>query len=144
MKVNFLKYISIFVLVSSLVSCNALVSQSTLPIELKRQWMLTSLVGYSKENLMKNQAQLHFRDNPKAFANLGCGDFSIKVVEVNHQKIILKTLDHLNKNCSSSDGVEYVFREEIARVNRYEVSGHFLKLFDNEKIVMVFVASDWD
>ncbi len=127
-----------------LVSCNALITKQSIPIELERQWMLTSIVGFAKEKLVRNKAQLDLTQYSGKKANLGCGDFAIEVAQLNGDKIKFKSKDNPAKKCIDSDVLEYVFRNELATVNRYKIEGHFLKLYQNDKIVMEFVAADWD
>lgn len=127
-----------------LFNCNALISKQNLPIELERQWMLTSITGFTKEKLIKNKAQLDLTRYSGRKANLGCGDFLVEVLQVNADKIKFKTKENSSKKCIETDVLEYVFRNELGTVNRYKIEGHFLKLYQNDKIVMEFVAADWD
>lgn len=127
-----------------LLNCKALISKQNLPIELERQWMLTSITGFTKEKLIKNKVQLDLTQYSGMKANLGCGDFLVGVHQVNADKIKFKTKENSSKKCIETDVLEYVFRNELGTVNRYKIEGHFLKLYKNDKIVMEFVAADWD
>ncbi len=124
--------------------CKALISKQNLPIALERQWMLTSITGFTKEKLIKNKAQLDLTQYSGSKANLGCGDFLVEVLQVDADKIKFKTQDNSSKKCIDSDVLEYVFKNELGVVNSYKIEGHLLKLYRNHKIVMVFVATDWD
>ena len=127
-----------------LFNCKGLVTKQSLPIEIERQWMLTSITGFTKEKLMKNKAQLDLTVHSGKKANLGCGFFDVEILKLNEDKIKFKIKENLAKKCVESDVLEYVFRNELAAVNRYKIEGHFLKLYQNDKIVMEFVAADWD
>lgn len=144
MKSLFFKYFLILSTLFLLFGCKALVSKQSLPVELQRQWMLTSIVGYTKEQLMKNKAQLDLKLHSGNIANLGCGNFSVQVSGIVDDKIKFKTKDNPFKNCIKTEAIEYVFRNEMAKVNRYEIEGHFLKLYHNDQLLLKFVASDWD
>ncbi len=138
------KYFLFLIPLFILLNCKVLISKQNLPTELERQWMLTSITGFTKEKLIKNKVQLDLTQYSGRKANLGCGDFLVGVHQVNADKIKFKTKENSSKKCIDSDVLEYVFRNELGTVNRYKIEGHFLKLYQNDKIVMEFVAADWD
>ncbi|MBB6371418.1 META domain-containing protein [Chryseobacterium shigense] len=115
---------------------------------LQRQWMLVSFDAFSKDELIKNKAEINLTGNMekgkiKGKANMGCNSIFFTSGFKNGGKIKISGVGSTLKACQNMD-LENAFIQKFDKMNHYSVDGHFLTLSDNSGNSMKFVAADWD
>lgn len=115
---------------------------------LQRQWMLVSLDGFSKDQLIANKAEMNLTANIvdgkiQASAYMGCNQMSFVTEFKKGGKVKISKGVSTMKACQDMN-LETSFQEKIETMTKYSVEGHFLTLTDDNGNSMKFVAADWD
>lgn len=115
---------------------------------LQRQWMLISFDKFSKDELMKNKAEVNLTAEMKngkiqGGAHMGCNSMFFTSEFKNGGKVKISGVGSTMKACQNMD-LETVFIQKFDKMTKYSVEGHFLTLSDENGNSMKFVAADWD
>lgn len=115
---------------------------------IQRQWMLVSLEGFSKDDLIKNKAEINLtakseNGNIKGSAYMGCNRVFFTSEFKNNGKVKISGLGSTMMACQNMN-LETSFQKKFEKMTTYSVEGHFLTLSDDSGNAMKFVAADWD
>ncbi|WP_228445892.1 META domain-containing protein [Chryseobacterium gleum] len=115
---------------------------------LQRQWMLISLDGFSKDQLIAQKAEMNLTaaivdGKIQGSAYMGCNQMSFISEFKKGGKVKISKGVSTMKACQDMD-LETSFQKKIETMTRYSVEGHFLTLSDDHGHTMKFVAADWD
>lgn len=115
---------------------------------LQRQWMLISFDKFSKDELMKNKAEVNLTGEMKngkiqGGAHMGCNNMFFTSEFKNGGKVKIYGVGSTMKACQNMD-LETAFIRKFDKMTKYSVEGHFLTLSDENGNSMKFVAADWD
>lgn len=115
---------------------------------IQRQWMLVSLDGFSKDQLIKNKAEINLTaksENGKirGSAYMGCNRMFFTSEFKNNGKVKISGLGSTMMACQNMN-LETSFQKKFEKMNNYSVEGHFLTLSDDSGNAMKFIAADWD
>jgi len=115
---------------------------------LQRQWMLVSLDGFSKDQLIANKAEMNLTAKMvggkiQGSAYMGCNQMSFVTEFRKGGKVKISKGVSTMKACQSME-LETSFQRKIETMTKYSVEGHFLTLTDDNGNSMKFVAADWD
>ncbi|MCE4065131.1 META domain-containing protein [Chryseobacterium gleum] len=115
---------------------------------LQRQWMLISLDGFSKDQLIAHKAEMNLTaaivdGKIQGSAYMGCNQMSFISEFKKGGKVKISKGVSTMKACQDMD-LETSFQKKIETMTRYSVEGHFLTLSDDHDHTMKFVAADWD
>jgi len=115
---------------------------------LQRQWMLISLDGFSKDQLIAHKAEMNLTaaivdGKIQGSAYMGCNQMSFISEFKKGGKVKISKGVSTMKACQDMD-LETSFQKKIETMTRYSVEGHFLILSDDHGHTMKFVAADWD
>ncbi len=124
---------------------------STVPAKnpsLQRQWMLISLDGFSKDQLIAHQAEMNLTANMvkgkiQGSAYMGCNRMSFVSEFKKEGKVKISNRISTMKACQDMN-LETSFQKKIETMTHYSIEGHFLTLSDDQGNSMKFVAADWD
>lgn len=115
---------------------------------IQRQWMLVSLEGFSKDDLIKNKTEINLTaksENGKirGSAYMGCNRMFFTSEFKNNGKVKISGLGSTMMACQNMN-LETSFQKKFEKMNNYSVEGHFLTLSDDSGNAMKFIAADWD
>lgn len=124
---------------------------STVPAKnpsLQRQWMLISLDGFSKDQLIAHKAEMNLTSNMvkgkiQGSAYMGCNRMSFVSEFKKEGKVKISKGISTMKACQDMN-LEISFQKKIETMTHYSIEGHFLTLSDDQGNSMKFVAADWD
>ncbi len=123
-------------------------SQKPNPDQYQRQWMLTSLNGFSRDFLVSKRAQLDLsptKSAPNQFrAFMGCNDLGVTAEFKKNNTVKFGDFMSTKMYCEDNKGLEKTFINMIAKMTKYKIDGHQLTLSDGKGNEMKFVAADWD
>lgn len=127
------------------------ISCSTVPDKnptIQRQWMLISFGQFSKEELVKNKAEINLtgvmeNGKIKGGAHMGCNNMFFNSEFKKDGKVKISGVGSTLKACANMN-LETAFAQQFDQMNHYSVEGHFLTLSDDHGNSMKFVAADWD
>ncbi len=122
------------------VSCS---SQGQLP-HYNREWMLVEFQEFTKDELVKNKANINLTQKENGSAKMGCNSmfFSYKI-KSNHL-IEFSQPGSTMMYCEGNMKLEQDFGKLLPTMKHYEIKGHFLTLKNESGQAMKFVAADWD
>lgn len=115
---------------------------------IQRQWMLVSLDGFSKDELIKSKAEINLTaksENGKiqGSAYMGCNRMFFTSEFKNNGKMKVSGLGSTMMACQNMN-LETSFQKKFEKVTTYSVEGHFLTVSDDNGNTMKFIAADWD
>lgn len=115
---------------------------------LQRQWMLVSFDKFSKEELIKNKAEINLTETMekgkiKGSAHMGCNGMFFTSEFKNGGNVKISGVGSTMKACQNMD-LETAFIQKFDKMTHYSIEGHFLTLSDDSGNAMKFVAADWD
>lgn len=139
--------LSIFaiLLLGAVVSCSSVPEKNP---ALQRQWMLISFKNFSKEELVKNKAEINLtgtmeKGKIRGGANMGCNNIFFTSEFKSGGKVKISGVGSTLKACQNME-LETAFSEKFDKMTNYSIEGHFLTLSDDSGDSMKFVAADWD
>ncbi|MBO9618610.1 MAG: META domain-containing protein [Niabella sp.] len=141
-----MKTLFIYLSVWLFVSCAPKVQQAPLNTQaLTRQWMLTKMKGFTKEELMKAGAFIDLTDLKKTNGRAGCNriGFNTQADAAGHIQFsgVLSTRMY----CEPFMKLEDAFIELLKHISGYKVEGHHIRFYDaKNKLLAEAVAADWD
>lgn len=115
---------------------------------IQRQWMLVSLDGFSKDQLIAHKAEINLtgkleKGKIQGSAYMGCNQMSFNSEFKNDGTLKVSQGVSTMKACQDM-ALESYFQKKFETMTKYSVVGHFLTLSDNQGNTMKFVAADWD
>ncbi|SDI63947.1 META domain-containing protein [Chryseobacterium jejuense] len=128
-----------------LFNCSAMPDKNP---SIQRQWMLVSLDGFSKDQLIAHKAEINLtgkmeKGKIQGSAYMGCNQMSFTSEFKNDGKVKISQGVSTMKGCQDMN-LETSFQKKFETMTKYAVEGHFLTLSDNQGNIMKFVAADWD
>lgn len=124
---------------------------SAMPVKnpyLQRQWMLITLDGFSRDQLIAHKAEINLTGEMKngkiqGSAYMGCNKMAFTSEFEKEGKVTISGVVGTMMACRDMD-LEASFQKKFKTMTRYSVEGHFLTLSDEHGNSMKFVAADWD
>ena len=141
--------IGILFLLAGTQNCKSQSTEVVVPVvdnnqdQLKRIWMLVEFQNFSKEDLIKNKAQMNLKDLKIPSANMGCNSINFRM-EI--KKGVLKFLPGMRTEmfCENKMQLENAFCLALQGDYSYKIAGQKLFLSNSKNEKMTFVAQDWD
>lgn len=115
---------------------------------IQREWMLVSLEGFTKKQMVKNKAGINLtaeKENGKirGGAFMGCNKMFFTSEFKNGGKVTISGVGSTMMACQNMD-LETAFAKNFDKMTKYSIEGHFLTLSDENGNEMKFIAADWD
>ncbi|MCX8533415.1 META domain-containing protein [Chryseobacterium sp. KC 927] len=115
---------------------------------IQRQWMLVSFDQFSKDQLVKNKAEINLTAEKKdgkirGTAFMGCNRMFFNSEFKSKNKAEISGVGSTLMACQEMD-LETKFAQSFEKMTRYQIEGHFLTLSDDKGNQMKFIAADWD
>ncbi|WP_223557989.1 META domain-containing protein [Chryseobacterium lathyri] len=132
-------------LLGAVVSCSSVPQKNP---SLQRQWMLISFDQFSKEELVRNKAEINLtgimeKGKIKGGANMGCNSMFFTAEFKTNGKVKISGVGSTLKACQNME-LENAFIQKFDKMTNYSIEGHFLTLSDDNGNSMKFLAADWD
>ncbi|MBO6184934.1 MAG: META domain-containing protein [Chryseobacterium sp.] len=110
--------------------------------------MMVSFDGFTKEELMKNKAEINLTEPVKdgkvrGTAMMGCNSMFFTLEFKSKNIVKISGLGSTMMACQEMN-LETEFSKVFEKMTRYEINGHFLTLYDENGTQMKFIAADWD
>lgn len=142
---NILSFLFAFFILNLVVNCSAVKSNNQ---HYQREWMMVSFDGFTKEQLVKNKAEINLTEPVKdgqirGTAMMGCNRMFFTLEFKSKNKVIISGLGSTLMACQEME-IEDKFTKVFEKMTRYEIDGHFLTLYDDKGAQMKFIAADWD
>ncbi|MFN1218150.1 META domain-containing protein [Chryseobacterium kwangjuense] len=115
---------------------------------LQRQWMLVTFGSFSKDELIKNKAEVNLtgamdKGKIKGTAYMGCNNMFFTSEFKKGGKVKVSGVGSTLKACKNME-LETAFGQKFDKMTHYSIEGHFLTLSDDSGNSMKFIAADWD
>lgn len=104
---------------------------------ISRKWLIQEMINADNEQLIKDKSFLDLSDLTRAQAGLGCNRFSFKVTADDTYHIALGDAASTEMYCKHAAANESVFSKLLPLVNKYQVVGNSLKLFDKDNVLLL-------
>lgn len=132
-------------LLGAVISCSSVPQKNP---SLQRQWMLVSFDQFSKEELVRNKAEINLtgimeKGKIKGGANMGCNSMFFTSEFKTNGKVKISGVGSTLKACQNME-LENAFIQKFDKMTSYSIEGHFLTLSDDNGNSMKFLAADWD
>ncbi|MFL9834114.1 META domain-containing protein [Chryseobacterium terrae] len=142
---NILSFLFAFFILNLPVNCSAVKPNKQ---HYQREWMLVSFDDFTKEQLVKNKAQINLTapvtdGKIKGTAMMGCNRMFFTLEFKSKSKVKISGLGSTLMACQEME-IEEEFTKVFEKMNRYQIDGHFLTLYDDKGTQMKFLAADWD
>lgn len=142
---NILSFLSAFFILNLAVSCSTAKLNNQ---HYQREWMLVSFDGFTKEELVKNKAEINLtapatEGKIRGTAMMGCNRMFFTSKFKSKNKVEISGLGSTLMACQEMN-LETEFTKVFEKMTRYEINGHFLTLYDDKGTQMKFIATDWD
>lgn len=142
---NILSFLFAFFILNLVVNCSAVKLNNQY---YQREWMMVSFDGFTKEQLMKNKAEINLTEPVKdgkirGTAMMGCNRMFFTLELKSKSKVKISGLGSTLMACQDME-IEDKFTKVFEKMTRYEIDGHFLTLYDDKGAQMKFIAADWD
>jgi heat shock protein HslJ len=142
---NILSFLFAFFILNLILNCSALKPTNE---HYQREWMLVSFDGFTKEQLVKNKAEINLTEPIKdgkirGTAMMGCNKMFFTLKFKSKNRIEISGLGSTLMACQEMN-LETQFSKVFEKITRYEINGHFLTLYDEKGSQMKFIAADWD
>ena len=141
------KIISGFIAVFALLLLATCTTQTKVPENVKRDWMLVEFQNFTKDSMMNNKAHLDLSDqtDPGKFsASMGCNNMFGSASFDSNGAVKFSGLGSTMMFCDKAMDLEAAFSKDLSTMTNYEVEGHYLTLTNASGNKMKFVAADWD
>lgn len=102
-----------------------------------RKWYIQQMINADNDQLLKNKALMDWTDPDKAAATVGCNRFSFSVEANNAYSIRIDKVVSTRMFCKDVASNEEVFTKVLPLVNKYQVIGNKLKLFDKDDVLLM-------
>lgn len=141
------KIISGFIAVFALLLLANCATQTKVPENIKRDWMLVEFQDFTKDSMMSNKAHLDLSNEkePARFAaNMGCNNMFGSATFNTNGTAKFSAIGSTMMMCDKAMDLESAFSKELPSMTNYKVEGHYLTLTNASGKKMRFVAADWD
>lgn len=141
------KIISVFLAIFALLLLTNCSTQTKVPDNVKREWMLVKFQDFSKDLMMSSKVQLNLTDQTPAgkfAANMGCNNIFGQATFSSNGMVKFSEIASTEMYCDKSMDLEAAFAKELPTMTNYKVEGHYLTLSNASGKKMKFVAADWD
>ena len=141
------KIISGFIAIFALVLLANCTTQTKVPENIKREWMLVEFQDFTKDSMMSNKAHLDLSNEkePARFAaNMGCNNMFGSATFNTNGTAKFSAIGSTMMMCDKAMDLESAFSKELPSMTNYKVEGHYLTLTNASGKKMRFVAADWD
>lgn len=145
MKKGFSLVLCSLIMLLFLSSCKTATSMDK---NLQKKWYIVELKGYTKENLVKNKANIEFlKETENKFTEIrafaGCNQmmFSGEVLKENKLKINGGAATLMA--CKDMQ-MEADLAKQLVKMSKYTIEGHYLTLSDEKGNTIKLLAEDWD
>ncbi|WP_373709718.1 META domain-containing protein [Kaistella sp.] len=122
-------------------------TQTNVPQNIKRDWMLVEFQDFTKDSMMSNKAHLDLSNEkePARFAaNMGCNNMFGSATFNTNGTAKFSAIGSTMMMCDKAMDLESAFSKELPSMTNYKVEGHYLTLTNASGKKMRFVAADWD
>ena len=137
-----------FLFISSFFIFQSCASGKNNPDELNRQWMLVEFQNFSRDLMVKNNAQMDLSQtkSPKNLwkAKMGCNQMFFEADFKANGTVKFSDVGSTMMYCENSMKLEDAFVKALPLMTKYKIDGHHLTLTDAKGNQMKFVAADWD
>jgi len=142
------KFLSIFIGVICLLMVSNCSSANLKDHHIQRQWMMVSFDMFTKEQLMKNKAEINLTAEMKdgkirGTAFMGCNRMFFNSQFKSKNKVKISGVGSTLMACQEME-LENKFVKAFETMTHYKIEGHFLTLYDEKGNEMKFLAADWD
>ena len=141
------KIIAGFVALVAIIILSNCTSQTNVPENTKREWMLVEFQDFTKEMMMNNKANLNLtpqNEKGKFSANMGCNSMLGSATFSSNGTVKFSDIGSTMMYCDKAMDLEAAFAKELPAMTNYKVEGHYLTLSNASGKKMKFVAADWD
>ena len=104
---------------------------------INRKWWIQEMINADNEQLTKDKGFLDLTDLARAQAGVGCNKFSFKVTADHTYHIALGDAAATEMYCKHAAANESVLTKLLPLVNKYQVVGNRLKLFDKDNVLLL-------
>ncbi len=104
---------------------------------ISRKWLIQEMINADNEQLAKDKGFLDLTDLTRAQAGVGCNRFSFKVTVDHTYHMALADAASTEMYCRQGAANESVFSKLLPLVNKYQVVGNSLKLFDKDNVLLL-------
>jgi len=123
-------------------------TQSKIPDNIKRDWMLVEFQDFSKDLMVTNKAHLNLaiKDETagKFSADMGCNSMFGQATFKTNDMVQFSAIGSTMMYCDQNMDLEKAFIENLPKMTKYKVEGQYLTLSAPSGELMKFVAADWD
>ncbi|MDY0929744.1 META domain-containing protein [Chryseobacterium sp. CFBP8996] len=142
---NILSFLFAFFILNLVINCSVVKSNNQ---HYQREWMMVSFDGFTKEQLVKNKAEINLTEPAKdgkikGTAMMGCNRMFFTLEFKSKNRVKISGLGSTLMACQEMN-LETEFSKVFEKMTRYEINGHFLTLYDENGTQMKFIAADWD
>ncbi|SKB37455.1 META domain-containing protein [Chryseobacterium balustinum] len=142
---NILSFLFAFFILNLVINCSVVKSNNE---HYQREWMMVSFDGFTKEQLVKNLAEINLTEPAKdgkirGTAMMGCNRMFFTLEFKSKNRVKISGLGSTLMACQEMN-LETEFSKVFEKMTRYEINGHFLTLYDENGTQMKFIAADWD
>lgn len=142
---NILSFLFAFFILNLVINCSVVKSNNQ---HYQREWMMVSFDGFTKEQLVKNKAEINLTEPAKdgkikGTAMMGCNRMFFTLEFKSKNRVKISGLGSTLVACQEMN-LETEFSKVFEKMTRYEINGHFLTLCDENGTQMKFIAADWD
>lgn len=107
-----------------------------------RQWRIQQMINADNDQLVKDKSFLDLTDLARARAEVGCNKFSFNVTADHTYHIALGSVAATEMYCQHAAANESVFSKVLPLVNKYQVVGNTLKLFDKDNVLLLSATEE--
>ncbi|WP_162817946.1 META domain-containing protein [Niabella yanshanensis] len=107
---------------------------------ISRKWLIQEMINANNEQLTKGKSFLDLTDLARAQAGVGCNRFSFKVTADHTYHMALGDAATTEMYCKDAAANESVFSKLLPLVNKYQVVGNSLKLFDKDNVLLLLAT----
>ncbi|MCH5714886.1 META domain-containing protein [Niabella hibiscisoli] len=104
---------------------------------IRRKWSIEQMINANSDQLVKVTSFLDLTEPAKGQAGVGCNRFSFSVVADNTYHITIGNVASTEMFCKDAAANESVLFKLLPLVNKYQVTGDRLKLFDKDNVLLV-------
>jgi len=102
-----------------------------------RKWSIEQMINADNDQLVKGRSFLDLTDPAKGQAGVGCNRFSFSVTTDNTYHIAISNVASTEMFCKDAATNESVLSKVLPLVNKYQVIGNTLKLFDKDNALLL-------
>lgn len=123
-------------------------SQKVAPEILNRQWMLVEFQNFTRDELVKNEAQMDLcaskSPQNQYRAKMGCNQMFFKADFKTKGAVKFSDLGSTMMYCEDGMKLENAFAKSLPTMKTFKIEGHRMTLSDGKGNTMKFIAADWD